>query len=190
MGRDDDPELAKQAARARDGDSEAWGYLYERLAPTVYRLCLRALARPEDAEDATEEVFLKVRVRLSQYDTSRPFTPWLYRVAANHCWDELRKRRTGGAALDADFDLPDEKTESVESTLLTAEARGRVREAIARLPDRPRLVLVLRYFADMSYTEIASVLQVSDSLVGVMLLRARRRLRKELATKNGNGTTA
>src|ERR1700759_4483884 len=77
----------------RAGDSEAWGELYRRYAPAMFRFCRRALPTPEDAEDATTEIFMKVRQKLGTYDSSRPFTAWLYKVASNHCWDLLRRRR-------------------------------------------------------------------------------------------------
>src|SRR5215813_7949841 len=80
-------------AKARTGDAEAWGDLYREHAPAIFRFCRRALPTREDAEDATMEIFMKIRDKLNQYDASRPFTAWLYRVAANHCWDLLRRRK-------------------------------------------------------------------------------------------------
>src|SRR5438094_8309102 len=80
-------------ARARAGDAEAWGDLYKEYAPAIFRFCRRALPTREDAEDATMDVFLKVKEKLPQYDATRPFTAWLYRVSANHCWDLLRRRK-------------------------------------------------------------------------------------------------
>src|SRR5712691_7857432 len=79
--------------RARAGDAEAWGELYRENAPAIFRFCRRALPTREDAEDATMEIFLKVREKLGQYDATRPFTAWLYKVSANHCWDLLRRRK-------------------------------------------------------------------------------------------------
>src|SRR5258707_5754267 len=80
-------------ARARAGDAEAWGDLYREFAPAIFRFCRRALPTREDAEDATMEIFMKIRDKLDQYDATRPFTSWLYKVAANHCWDMLRRRK-------------------------------------------------------------------------------------------------
>src|SRR6195256_3357218 len=79
--------------RARAGDAEAWGDLYREYAPPIFRFCRRALPTREDAEDATMDIFIKVRQKLSQYDSSRSFSAWLYTVAANHCWDLLRRRK-------------------------------------------------------------------------------------------------
>src|ERR1700726_3443936 len=80
-------------ARARTGDADAWGELYREYAPAIFRFCRRALPTREDAEDATMEIFMKLRDKLIQYDQSRSFTAWLYKVAANHCWDMLRRRK-------------------------------------------------------------------------------------------------
>src|SRR5207248_6032045 len=81
-------------ARARAGDAEAWGELYREYAPAIFRFCRRAMPTREDAEDATMDIFMKLKDKLVQYDQSRSFTAWLYKVAANHCWDLLRRRKT------------------------------------------------------------------------------------------------
>src|ERR1700730_11903989 len=75
-------ELAHVLTQVRAGNSDAWGELYRRYAPAIFRFCRRALPTREDAEDATAEVFVKVRQKLSTYDSSRPFTAWLYRLRA------------------------------------------------------------------------------------------------------------
>ncbi len=111
---------------ARKGSSAAWGRVYETLAPSVFRICRRVLASREDAEDATSEIFLKARVRLASYESSRPFTPWLYRVAANHCWDEIRKRRTRAEVDDGEPELSaleDEAPTPQEAVLAIEEPR-------------------------------------------------------------------
>src|ERR1700756_1535870 len=86
-------ESTEAIARARAGDAEAWGELYRDYAPAIFRFCRRALPTRQDAEDATMEVFMKLRDKLGQYDETRSFTAWLYKVAANHCWDMLRRRK-------------------------------------------------------------------------------------------------
>src|SRR3989304_6635617 len=90
---------------ARAGSSAAWGRVYETLAPSVFRICRRVLASREDAEDATSEIFLRARVRLASSESSRPFAPRLYRVAASHCWDEIRKRRGRREVEDSEPEL-------------------------------------------------------------------------------------
>src|SRR5436853_6605895 len=86
-------EPTEAIARARAGDAEAWGRLYREYAPAIFRFCRRAMPTREDAEDATMEIFMRLKNKLSQYDTTRPFSAWLYKGAANHCWDIVGRRK-------------------------------------------------------------------------------------------------
>ena len=173
-------ELVARIARVQAGEADAWGELYQELAPSVFRLCRRSLRTREDAEDATTEIFLKVRVKLTQYDTDRPFRPWLFKLAANHCWDELRRRRRRGEIGDLDSLGAESPEPGPLAQLLAEQKREDVRTALAKLNDRDRLALTMRYYAELSYQEIAEVLSVTSTVVGVLLLRARRRLRLRL----------
>ncbi len=174
--------LADTIARARAGDAEAWGEIYRLHAAAIFRFCRRALPTREDAEDATTEIFLKVHEKLAQYDAQRPFAAWLYKVSANHCWDILRRRRirqdleTEGVET-----MPLEHPDPSQLDQLIADRSGaQVRSALDRLPRRARMALVLRYYSDMSYDEIADTLGVRRAFVGVLLLRARHQLREAL----------
>ncbi len=169
-------------ARARAGDTAAWGELYREFAPAIFRFCRRAMPTREDAEDATMEIFMKLRDKLSQYDQTRSFTAWLYKVAANHCWDMLRRRklRQGKETEDVD-DLPLETPEPSQLEKLIEERTSEeVRKALDKLGVRARMALVMRYYSDMSYDEIADALGVRRAFVGVVLLRARHELRQAL----------
>ena len=169
-------------ARARTGDTQAWGDLYREFAPAIFRFCRRAMPTREDAEDATMEIFMKLRDKLIQYDQTRSFSAWLYKVAANHCWDLLRRRKS----------RQDKETEDLENvplehpdpnqleTLIERRTSEEVRRALAKLGSRARMALVMRYYSDMSYDEIADALGVRRAFVGVVLLRARHELRKAL----------
>lgn len=172
-------DVAELVSKARSGDAEAWGQVYALHAPLVFRLCRRVLPTREDAEDATMEIFLKARVKLSQFDPERPFAPWLYRLAANQCWDELRRRRS---RPERDAPMGDIETTAPGpvDALDAEEQRQKVRRALARLEERARLALVMRYYAELSYREMAEVLGVTPSFVGVVLLRARHALRRAL----------
>jgi len=184
VGMSNGEDLAGLASAAREGDSDAWADIYRAMAPSIFRLCRRVLSTRQDAEDATAEVFLRARLRLSQYDASRPFSPWLYRVAANHCWDELRRRRPRRELDDSEAELSQLEAEAPtpQEAVLINESKRNIRRAIAELDDRTRLAIVLRYFADLSYSEIGDVLGVSSNFAGVLLLRGRRALRKRLSS--------
>jgi len=169
-------------ARARTGDADAWGELYREYAPAIFRFCRRALPTREDAEDATMDIFMKLKEKLVQYDQARSFTAWLYKVAANHCWDMLRRRKI----------RQDKETEDVETVplehpdpdqleqLIQQKTGEEVRRALDKLGARARMALVMRYYSDMSYDEIADALGVRRAFVGVVLLRARHELRQAL----------
>src|SRR5947209_14374347 len=169
-------------SRARTGDAEAWGELYREYAPAIFRFCRRAMPTREDAEDATMDIFMKLKDKLVQFDQSRSFTAWLYKVAANHCWDLLRRRKT----------RQDKETEDLENVplehpdpnqldkLIEQRTSEEVRRALDKLGTRARMALVMRYYSDMSYDEIADALGVRRAFVGVVLLRARHELRHAL----------
>jgi RNA polymerase sigma-70 factor (ECF subfamily) len=175
-------EAREVIARAKAGDAEAWGELYRQHAPAIFRFCRRALPTREDAEDATMEVFMKVREKLGQYDASRPFTAWLYRVAANHCWDMLRRRKIRQDKETEEVDeLPLEHPDPNQlERLIEQRTSEEVRKALEKLGTRARMALVMRYYSDMSYDEIADALGVRRAFVGVVLLRARHELRQAL----------
>jgi len=178
-------ETTEAIARARAGDNEAWGQLYKDFAPAIFRFCRRALPTREDAEDATMDIFIKLQRNLSQYDETRSFSAWLYRVAANHCWDILRRRKV----------RQDKETEDVEEVplehpdpnqldrLIEQKTSEEVRHALSKMGTRARMALVMRYYSDMSYDEIADALGVRRAFVGVVLLRARHELRQALEGK-------
>src|SRR5258707_2431014 len=176
-------------ARARAGDAEAWGDLYREYAPAIFRFCRRALPTREDAEDATMEVFMKIRDKLDQYDSTRPFTAWLYRHATNHGWHPRRRRK-----IRQDKETDDVETVPLEhpdpnqlDRLIEKRSSEEVRKALDKLGSRARMALVMRYYSDMSYDEIADSLGVRRAFVGVVLLRARHELRQAL---EGTGALA
>lgn len=169
-------------ARARAGDNVAWGELYREYAPAIFRFCRRAMPTREDAEDATMEIFMKLRDKLSQYDPGRSFTAWLYKVAANHCWDMLRRRKVRQDKEIGEIeDMPLEAPEPNQlEKLIEERSSEEVRKALETLGARARMALVMRYYSDMSYDEIADALGVRRAFVGVVLLRARHDLRQAL----------
>jgi RNA polymerase sigma factor (sigma-70 family) len=175
-------EPTEAIARARAGDADAWGELYREFAPAIFRFCRRALPTREDAEDATMEIFMKLRDKLIQYDQTRSFSAWLYKVAANHCWDLLRRRKTRQDKETGDLEnVPLEHPDPNQlEKLIEQRTNEEVRRALAKLGSRARMALVMRYYSDMSYDEIADALGVRRAFVGVVLLRARHELRQSL----------
>jgi RNA polymerase sigma-70 factor, ECF subfamily len=182
-------ELGQVLSQARDGDPDAWGRLYREYAPAMFRFCRRVLPAREDAEDATTEIFMKVRQKLDQFDASRPFTAWLYKIASNHCWDVLRRRRIRQDLETGDLEtLPLEHPDPGQLEQLLSESTSKqVRAGLNKLPARARMALVMRYYSDMSYDEIAEAIGVRRAFVGVLLLRARHQLREILSESGMTG---
>jgi RNA polymerase sigma-70 factor, ECF subfamily len=149
----------------------------------VLRVCRRFFPRPEDAEDAAAEVFLKLHRVLETRNEAMPFRPWVSQVAGRHCIDKLRQRkREKDSCMDgADIsEIPDYWTPSPLSQVLRKEERLEVREQLIRLPKKYKLPLVLRYYKHMSYSEIARALKRQIPAVRMMIFHAKEQLRRNL----------
>jgi RNA polymerase sigma-70 factor (ECF subfamily) len=149
----------------------------------VLRVCRRFFRQPQDAEDAAAEVFLKLHRVLETRDEAVPFRPWVLQVAGRHCIDKLRRRkREQGSCVDgADLsEVPDYSTLSPLSQILRREERLEVREQLIRLPAKYKVPLVLRYYKQMSYSEIARALKRRLPAVRMMIFRAKEQLRRNL----------
>jgi len=174
--------------RARGHDDEALEEIYRRHVRRVFGLCRYMLDSREGAEDATSEVFLKLQRTIQSYDGSIPFPRWLLRVASNKCIDVLRHRQRGRKVFVevADGDAFIDATSAEPSPLgavISKEARQQLRDTIARLPENYRVPLVLRYYSDLSYDEIAQQLGLEKNHVAALIFRAKQELRRRLAPR-------
>jgi len=135
------------------GDKNALAHLVQRYQAQVLAFCLRITGSCEDAADVAQQVFINAYRRLDQFDQNLPFRAWLMRFAANECTAFLRRRGrpAGGEALEALTDPGQRAPSQVD----LAEDREWVRQAVAQLPDQYRTVVLLYYFQELSYTEIA-----------------------------------
>jgi RNA polymerase sigma-70 factor (ECF subfamily) len=166
--------------RTLRGEQASFGQLMHRYAGAVYNLAYRMLGDAQDAEDASQEIFLRAYTRLTSFDPTRRFSTWLLSIASNYCIDRLRRRRFAWLTLDdVAFSLPSHER-GPERSALDREERDRVQAALRRLPDHYRLVLVLRYWQEMSYNEIAQVTGLTESALKTRLHRARHMLAEAL----------
>jgi RNA polymerase sigma-70 factor, ECF subfamily len=162
------------------GDRDAFGQLMHRYAGAVYNLAYRMLGSAEEAEDASQEIFLRAYTRLSSFDRARRFSTWLLSIGSNYCIDRLRRRRYIWMTLDdVAFTLPSTER-GPERSALDQERRAAVQRALQRLPENYRLVTVLRYWQDLSYDEIARVTGLTESAIKTRLHRARHMLEEAL----------
>ncbi len=170
-------------ARARQGDLAAFNTLVERYQTGVYNLCLRMLGAPAPAEDAAQEAFISAYRSLGRF-RGGSFRAWLFRIAANACYDELRRRKARPAAsLDRaaeDDERPLEPADtapSMEERAANAELRRALQDALAQLPEEQRLAIVLCDVQGFDYAEIAETMRISPGTVKSRISRARGRLR-------------
>lgn len=175
------PPDGKLLDRCRSGDVEAFGELAQRYQQTVFNVCFRMLGERREAEDLAQETFIRAYRKLDTFDVSRPFGPWIRRVAANLCLNHLEKRRVPQLPLDEERD---QKASSnilnPERKRIEVEAQDKIREAILELPAKYRVVIELRHFQTMSYDEISKALNIPISDVKSHLFRGRRRLAERL----------
>jgi RNA polymerase sigma factor (sigma-70 family) len=191
-----DQEDQNLVARARSGDRRALEDLIQRHQGWMYNIALRMLYHPQDAEDATQEILVKVMTRLSSFEGRSSFRTWLYRIVVNHVLNMKRGRvehastefASYGAALDAtpDLDLADSKEASAEMRILVTETMLSCTSGMLLCLDREqRLSYILGAIFEVSDTLAAEVLEISPENFRQRLARARRDLRNFMNDKCG-----
>jgi RNA polymerase sigma-70 factor (ECF subfamily) len=167
-------------ARAQKGDAEAFSQLIEVYQRPVFNLCYRMLSNEGDAEDAAQETFLRAYKSMRNYDSSRPFATWLLSIAAHYCIDQIRKRRMAVVSME-DLPYPDltDDTPGPESTVSRREMQRRIQVLLDTLNPTDRAAVVMYYWYDYSYEEIARSLSLTVSAVKSRLHRARLGMAQE-----------
>ena len=176
-------------AKTARGDEIAFEALVNRHQTPVLNLVYRFIGDKTQAKDLAQEVFLRVWQAASSYKPEAKFTTWIYRITANLCFNELkssrRKKWFQFLRPDADHetrteeDLPD-SSPSPEDLLLAKERSLQITEALQSLPENQRMAIILKRYDDLSYEEIARILDCSVSAVESLLVRAKRTLQKKL----------
>lgn len=174
-------------AQARRGNQEAFAKLVEAYQVPVYNLAYRMLGSAAEAEDATQETFLRVYTRFDTYDPARKLSSWILSIASHHCVDRLRRRHDSTVSMEEIMAwrwVPDERPQP-EERVVTRERSREMRRILEALPPQYRLVVVLRYWYDLSYEEIADVTDSTTSAVKSRLHRARQVIASMLETEDG-----
>ena len=181
---------AELIARARAGDESAFTVLVEAYQSAIYNLCYRMLGDAAEAEDAAQEAFLRAYSRLSSYDTSRPFKTWLFSIASHHSIDRLRKRRLIWLSIEDEPLAPHpalrEQTPGPEEMSMRREQTEVIQKYLAKLAPDDRQVIVMRYWHDMSYEEIAETTRATVSSVKSRLHRARGHVAEMMRSAAGS----
>lgn len=190
---DEDRELI---ARCRNGEELAFEELVRKYQQTVLNLAYHYLGFQKDFEDVAQKIFTKVYFSLPKFDTRRPFFPWLYRIAVNQCYDELRRIRRLRTRTFSE--LSTEETNNVENLISQhdvspssdedrKEMLALLHKMLDQLPDQQRMAIVLRDIEDLSYSKLAEILKCTEQAARLKVFRARSRLKllveKTLKTK-------
>jgi len=168
------------ARAAQGGDTEAFGALVERYQAKMMRYARRFMRTPEDAEDAVQEVFLKAFENLQSFDSERRFSPWIYRIAHNTFINALKKKGKDPLPFfDPDTLFPHPiAAERPDREHDARELKEAFEKEFERLPATYREPLYLYYYEALSYKEIADVLKIPLSTVGVRIMRGKESLLK------------
>ena len=175
--------------RARQGDVDAYGELVRRYQHLALRVAYLVTRDPGEAEDATQEAFVKAYRALHRFKRGSPFRPWILKIVSN----EAKNRRTSSSrraalVLRAEEARPSGgAAPSPEVAALDDEQRTTVLAAMNALSEKDRLVLAYRYFLDMTEADMAAALGVARGTIKSRLSRAQGRLRSELQRKEGSG---
>ena len=188
--------------RARAGEWDAFEALMDRLEPRVFALNMRLLRQHHDAEDATQQTFIKVMENLDSFRGEASVSTWVLRIATNHSLTMLRKRRpernlpleVGGTGNDGEGRMPHPEyiahwKDNPADLAQRAEVKQLLEDALQNLDEKYRVVFTLRDMEQFSTRETAELLDISESNVKVRLLRARLQLREKLTRSLGDEET-
>jgi RNA polymerase sigma-70 factor (ECF subfamily) len=186
MNKQTDQEIIRQIL---DGDIDAYAILVNRYSGPLLNLCYRYLQRREEAEDAIQEIFIKAYTGLENWEPRAQFKTWLYRIAINHCLNTVRRQKIvhfrSLQQMDQGFYSPQvdrfSQPAGKEEELLREQREKLIHCLLNQLSETHRTVLILYFYQEMSYKEIAETLQVSLSSVESRLFRAKKKLAKILS---------
>ncbi|TSC85626.1 MAG: RNA polymerase sigma-70 factor, ECF subfamily [Parcubacteria group bacterium Gr01-1014_8] len=169
------------ACRVQGGDIDAFGILVDRYEQKLARYGRRFVARDEDIQDIVQDVFVSAYQNIQGFDATLRFSPWIYRIAHNACVNALRK--SGRTAFSYDFDAlvshhvyedPAESERDVKDMRLLLD-RG-----LDKMQAKYREILILHYYEDMQYRDIADILQIPIGTVSIRMKRAKEALRENI----------
>ncbi len=186
--RSEDALLIRSALR---GDQAAYKRLMKKYHPALFNLICRLVRNRDEAEDLTQEAFVKAFASLKNFNAEYAFTTWLYKIATNNTIDHIRKRKLDTFSInkpiesgesDYTFELPD-ITHQPDRELMQGQKKVMIEEAISRLPEKYRRVIILRHNEERDYAEIAKLLKLPIGTVKAHIFRARELLYRQLRTK-------
>lgn len=189
-----DPNYTQLIRDAIAGDQKAYAEIVNRYHHQIFNLIMRMVRRREEAEDLTQETFIKAFNALPSFNADYAFSTWLYKIAVNNCIDHFRKKRLKTYPIDNPImakdgelqrEFPDQDA-GPDAGLMEKERHSTIQEAINSLPEKYRQAIILRHAQDRSYEEIAQLLGIPIGTVKVRIFRAREMLKKKLREQRKN----
>ncbi len=177
------PEISDEeiATQVQEGDSESFRMLVERYEPKIIRYAKRFFFDGDEGKDLVQEVFIKAYVNIRSFDPSRRFSPWIYRIAHNEFVNNIKRRqkeRDNVSIFDFDTLFPHlVAKETADEGFGKAEVRRMLDRSLGQIGAKYREPLILYYFEELDYREIADILHIPVSTVGVRLQRGRAMLK-------------
>ena len=183
-----DSENAQLIREAIEGDQKAYAEIVSRYRAQIFNLIYRMVRQRDEAEDLTQETFIKAFNALPSFNAEYAFSTWLYKIAVNNCIDHFRKKRLKTYPIDNPIPVKDgdlqrefpDQSDTPDSGLMEKERRMQIQDAIDELPEKYREAILLRHGHDKSYEEIADELDIPIGTVKVRIFRAREMLKKKL----------
>lgn len=180
--------------RAKGGDQQAFKELFEKYKQPLYYHILKMVHRSDVVEDLQQEVFLKAFDNIYSYNSGFAFSTWLYRITTNHTIDYLRKKRLKTMSIDdpiktkdgeVGIDVPDEDAES-DDLVMQKQRSAIIKQALESLPEKYRMVIQYRHMEELSYQEIADLMDLPLGTIKAHIFRAREMLYKYLKDRQGS----
>jgi len=163
--------------KVKKGDLDAYGAIIQDYQSSVFNVCYRILGNRQEAEDLTQEAFLRAYKQISRYDQGRPFGPWMRTLAANLCYNHLKRARLKRVPLEDERDtVKDDPKHGPEGTLEINQEHQALYQAIWKLPETQRIAMELRHFQGLSYQEMAEAMKLPLNTVRSHLYRGRQNL--------------
>ena len=166
------------------GNKQAYAHIINKYKNQLYATILRMTRNPQNAQDLVQEAFIKVYQQLGKYDNKGSFSKWMYRVAINHCMDEFRKKSYKMKSVE----INEEKVVNPnhpEVIFLKKEKNRQLERLIAALPEDERMIILLRYVNELSYSEISELSELPVSSVRNKLHRAKKKMRASVKREGG-----
>jgi RNA polymerase sigma-70 factor, ECF subfamily len=166
--------------RAVQGEQVAFELIADMYRPVLLSMAMRMLRNRDDASDVVQETLVKAYRAIRAFDPERPIKPWLCRICNNCCVDAVRHRKRAGDPLDQHEYMLQDMGETLEDQASDSYRQGQVVDAIGRLPEKYRQIILMRHFGHMDVNEIALALDKPEGTIKSWLFRARALLKKDL----------